>query len=122
MDNKAIYQRFIDQAFNKGNLNVLDEIVATRGVADQPLEAVAEVAPERRPYLDDQVLPVPPRDPQLLRHRLPAAGDRPGLAELHARFLGEAPEGLWSEGSYWHLATRLDELAHEAKQDALAVG
>ena len=28
MDNKAIYQRFIDEAFNKGNLAVIDEIVA----------------------------------------------------------------------------------------------
>lgn len=33
------------------------------------------------------------------------------LAELHARFLGEAPHDLWDEGSYWHLATRPDELA-----------
>lgn len=33
------------------------------------------------------------------------------LAGLHARFLGEAPVGLWPEGSYWHLATRTGELA-----------
>lgn len=33
------------------------------------------------------------------------------LARFHARFLGVAPEGLWKEGSYWHLATRPDELA-----------
>lgn len=32
------------------------------------------------------------------------------LARFHARFLGVAPEGLWKEGSYWHLATRADEL------------
>ena len=32
------------------------------------------------------------------------------LATFHARFLGEAPEDLWSEGSYWHLATRMSEL------------
>jgi hypothetical protein len=33
------------------------------------------------------------------------------LACFHARFLGEAPEGLWETGTYWHLATRPDELA-----------
>lgn len=33
------------------------------------------------------------------------------LARFHARFLGQAPDGLWSEGSYWHLATRREELA-----------
>jgi len=33
------------------------------------------------------------------------------LAAFHARFLGTAPEGLWKVGSYWHLATRPDELA-----------
>ncbi len=33
------------------------------------------------------------------------------LAAFHARFLGAAPAGLWKTGTYWHLATRLDELA-----------
>lgn len=33
------------------------------------------------------------------------------LAAFHARFLGVAPTGLWSTGTYWHLATRPDELA-----------
>lgn len=33
------------------------------------------------------------------------------LAHFHARFLGQPPEGLWREGSYWHLATRREELA-----------
>lgn len=33
------------------------------------------------------------------------------LAQFHARFLGDAGPGLWPEGTYWHLATRLDELA-----------
>ncbi len=32
------------------------------------------------------------------------------LARFHARFLGEAPEGLWKVGTYWHLATRPEEL------------
>ena len=33
------------------------------------------------------------------------------LADFHAGFLHTAPAGLWPEGSYWHLATRPDELA-----------
>jgi hypothetical protein len=32
------------------------------------------------------------------------------LAEFHAAHLGRTPDGLWSEGSYWQLATRPDEL------------
>lgn len=32
------------------------------------------------------------------------------LAEFHATFLGERPAALWASGSYWHLATRPDEL------------
>lgn len=32
------------------------------------------------------------------------------LAEFHAIFMGERPEGLWATGTYWHLATRPDEL------------
>jgi hypothetical protein len=39
------------------------------------------------------------------------------LASFHARFLGEACADLWHEGTYWHLATRLEELAaiHDTK-------
>ncbi|MCK5943194.1 MAG: DUF1679 domain-containing protein [Planctomycetes bacterium] len=37
------------------------------------------------------------------------------LASFHARHLGRAPDGLWPDGTYWHLATRQDELA--AMQD-----
>ncbi|ODS57355.1 MAG: hypothetical protein ABS36_05545 [Acidobacteria bacterium SCN 69-37] len=33
------------------------------------------------------------------------------LASFHARFLGESVDGLWPTGTYWHLGTRLDELA-----------
>ena len=33
------------------------------------------------------------------------------LASFHARFLGDRCDDLWPEGTYWHLATRLDELA-----------
>lgn len=32
------------------------------------------------------------------------------LAWFHATFMGSAPEGLWPQGTYWHLETRPDEL------------
>ena len=32
------------------------------------------------------------------------------LARFHARFIGEAGEGLWPTGTYWHLETRPEEL------------
>lgn len=32
------------------------------------------------------------------------------LAYFHATFMGEAPNDLWPVGTYWHLATRPDEL------------
>jgi aminoglycoside phosphotransferase (APT) family kinase protein len=40
------------------------------------------------------------------------------LAAFHARFVGVAPEGLWETGTYWHLATRQDELDAMAASDA----
>ncbi|HCS12694.1 MAG: choline kinase [Zetaproteobacteria bacterium CG06_land_8_20_14_3_00_59_53] len=46
------------------------------------------------------------------------------LAHFHAEFMGETPEGLWPVGTYWHLATRPDELAvmaDEALRDASPV-
>ena len=33
------------------------------------------------------------------------------LAQFHASYLGQKPEGLWEVGTYWHLATRPQELA-----------
>lgn len=33
------------------------------------------------------------------------------LSRFHARFMGTPPAGLWDVGTYWHLATRPDELA-----------
>ncbi len=46
------------------------------------------------------------------------------LASFHARFLDAPPDGLWPTGTYWHLATRTDELAaitDPALRDAGAV-
>ena len=33
------------------------------------------------------------------------------LAQFHASYMGQVPGGLWEVGSYWHLATRPQELA-----------
>lgn len=33
------------------------------------------------------------------------------LAAFHARFVGTSPGDLWPDGTYWHLATRAEELA-----------
>jgi hypothetical protein len=39
------------------------------------------------------------------------------LAAFHARFVGERPVGLWESGTYWHLATRPDELARTSDRE-----
>lgn len=33
------------------------------------------------------------------------------LAQFHASYIGEIPEGLWEVGTYWHLETRPQELS-----------
>ncbi|MEM7656640.1 MAG: phosphotransferase [Bacteroidota bacterium] len=38
------------------------------------------------------------------------------LAQFHASYLGKVPEGLWEVGTYWHLATRPQELSVLADQ------
>lgn len=60
-----------------------------------------------------------------LGEHFPVVTDRIGLAEVrtclnwlarfHARFMFAKPEGLWPEGTYWHLATRPDELTNMAE-------
>jgi hypothetical protein len=39
------------------------------------------------------------------------------LANFHAQFVQRSPAGLWPIGTYWHLATRPDELV--ALEDVL---
>jgi len=46
------------------------------------------------------------------------------LAHFHAEFMGVKPAGLWPVGTYWHLATRPDELdvmADDGLRDAAPV-
>ncbi|MDG5816762.1 phosphotransferase [Chitinispirillales bacterium ANBcel5] len=47
------------------------------------------------------------------------------LAHFHAAFMAEKPRGLWKTGTYWHLATRKEELNRlgdqSLKKAALAI-
>jgi hypothetical protein len=43
------------------------------------------------------------------------------LADFHATFLTESPTDLWPTGTYWHLATRPDELAEMPDDEPLRV-
>ena len=51
--------------------------------------------------------------PQRLTHLTPSQVESglAWLAHFHATFLGQSPSELWEVGTYWHLATRPDELA-----------
>lgn len=55
------------------------------------------------------------------RNRLPRGRELDAclewLASFHARFVGAKPSRLWKIGTYWHLATRQDELAITKKRD-----
>lgn len=66
---------------------------------------------------DDEILLViedldaagyPVRLSYVSRARLEACLD--WLARFHATFMGTQPDGLWQTGTYWHLATRSEEL------------
>ena len=39
------------------------------------------------------------------------------LANFHAEFMGESSNGLWEVGTYWHLATRPDEMRILKQED-----
>ena len=43
------------------------------------------------------------------------------LAEFHGGWMRERPAGLWPTGTYWHLATRPDELAEMQPEEPLRV-
>ncbi|MEL7529764.1 MAG: phosphotransferase [Bacteroidota bacterium] len=45
------------------------------------------------------------------------------LAQFHASYLGQSPQGLWAVGTYWHLETRpqeLEVLADQSLKEAAA--
>ena len=47
------------------------------------------------------------------------------LAQFHASYMGQTPDGLWKVGTYWHLKTRPQELAvmddQKLKESASAI-
>lgn len=45
-ENKAVIQRFIEEAFNRGSLNVVDEVYAPRFFSQDPTTAEGERSPE----------------------------------------------------------------------------
>jgi aminoglycoside phosphotransferase (APT) family kinase protein len=56
----------------------------------------------------------PPVDPRAPLPEPVLADALQALARLHAGTMGRPPDGLWPEGTYWHLATRTDELQEMA--------
>ena len=39
------------------------------------------------------------------------------LAHFHGEFMGQEPDSLWKQGTYWHLDTRPDELKALERED-----
>ncbi len=58
---------------------------------------------------DLDVVGYPQRKSSVNKHEIEACLS--WLAHFHAIFLGAEPNNLWETGTYWHLATRPDELA-----------
>ncbi len=96
-ENKAVVRRYIEEAFNQGNLDVVDEVIATDGVHhanvwDEPLrgpderrQAVARwrnAFPDLRMTLDELIA-----EGEKVSYRWTARGTHQG------EFLGIAPTG-----------------------------
>lgn len=100
----AFYQRFAPRC--RGACRVPKLLYATRSDVErilvlEDLDAAGFVLRRRAP--------APPEIDRCLQF----------LAAMHAEFMGEPPNDLWECGTYWHLATRSDELAALSPGDQL---